>query len=71
MLACSRYRYLHVAHRLADYSASCGRVAAWPLPRIRREVSTWTPSSFDPRDKSAPTTLKTCVDIYIFSTATA
>ena len=20
----------------------------WPLPRIRREVSTWTPSSFDP-----------------------
>ena len=20
----------------------------WPLPRIRREASTWTPSSFDP-----------------------
>ena len=20
----------------------------WPLPRIRREASTWTPSSFEP-----------------------
>ena len=39
-------------------SSSCRLLGKlWPLPRIRREASTWTPSSFDPRDKSAPTTL--------------
>jgi hypothetical protein len=30
-------------------SSSCRLLGKlWPLPRIRREVSTWTPSSFDP-----------------------
>ena len=38
--------------------ASCRLLGKlWPLPRIRREASTWNPSSFDPRDTSAPTTL--------------
>ena len=37
------YRYLHVAHRRATL---LGKL--WPLPRIRREASTWTPSTFDP-----------------------
>ena len=30
-------------------SSSCRLLGKlWPLPRIRREASTWTPSSFDP-----------------------
>ena len=46
---------VHVAHA----SSSCRLLGKlWPLRRIRREASTWTPSSFDsPRNKSASTTL--------------
>ena len=30
-------------------SSSCRLLGKlWPLPRIRREASTWTPSSFEP-----------------------